>query len=304
MRRYALIAALIVMGSSPSFAQDAVFVVTMTSADVHKAPSTGSPVIAKAPRGKAFEVRRELGSWVSVAWPGTDHGVAYMHVAWGKVSHGVAVVDEPTPIAAETPRAQPRAPTFNRPAAEPASAPEPAALSTDAQLVQAPRPSRLPAPAPSLPSHVIGVGARLGRQEIGMALTGRAWARGRFGLQLEAGRSTYLSALAPGHVRSLQLAPTVIFSPPNVVTNAVWARPYIGAGLNLHRLTLSDGFGESPMTDSVRGSHLLGGAEFTWANVPQLTVSADVRQQWAPQTFTGFELGGFAASMSAHWYVK
>lgn len=46
MRRYVVIAALIGMGASPSFAQDAVFVVTTTSADVHKAPSTGSPVIA------------------------------------------------------------------------------------------------------------------------------------------------------------------------------------------------------------------------------------------------------------------
>jgi hypothetical protein len=148
------------------------------------------------------------------------------------------------------------------------------------------------------------VGARLGGRETGMAITGRAWTYRSLGLQLEAGRSTYLSALAPGQVRSLQLTPTVIFSPPSVVTNAIWARPYIGAGLNLHRLTLSGGFGEPEMTDSVRGPHVLGGTELTWANVPQLTLSADVRQQWAPATFTGFELGGFAASLSAHWYVK
>ena len=303
MRRYAAIAALIVMGSSPSFAQDAVFVVTMTTADVHKAPSTGSPVIAKAPRGKAYEVKRELGSWVSVAWPGADHGVAYLHVAWGKVSHGVALIDEPTAIAAEPPRAS----AFNRPAPERAPAPaasEPAALSTTAQRPQSPRTSSLPGRGPSLPSHIIGVGARLGSREIGMAVTGRAWAYGPFGLQLEAGRSTYTSALAPGQVRSMQLAPTLIFSPPNVVTNAVWARPYIGAGLNLHHLTLSGGFGEPEMTASARGAHVLGGAELTWANVPQLTLSADVRRQWAQETFTGFELGGFAASLSAHWYVK
>lgn len=300
MARYALMAALIVMGSSPSFAQDAVFVVTMTSAEVHKAPSTGSPVVAKAPRGKAFEVKRELGSWVSVAWPGTDNGVAYLHVAWGKVSRGVAVIDEPAPIAAETPRAA--APAVNRRAPDPA--PEPLAVSAGVQLPQSPRTSTAPARGPSLPSHIIGVGARLGSAEVGMAITGRAWALGPLGLQVEAGQSTYTSAFAGGLVKSLQFAPTVIYSLPDVVTNAVWARPYLGAGLNFHRATLRSEFGEADAVTRFRGSHLLGGAEFTWANLPQLTLSADLRQQWAPETFTGFELGGFAASMSAHWYVK
>jgi hypothetical protein len=137
-----------------------------------------------------------------------------------------------------------------------------------------------------------------------MAVTGRAWAYGPLGLQVEAGQSTYTSAVAGGLVKSLQLAPTVIYSLPDVVTNAVWARPYLGAGLNFHRATLRSEFGEADAVTRFRGSHLLGGAEFTWANLPQLTLSADLRQQWAPPTFTGFELGGFAASMSAHWYVK
>jgi hypothetical protein len=300
MARFALIAALIVMGSSPSFAQDAVFVVTMTSADVHKAPSTGSPVIAKAPRGKALEVKRELGSWVSVAWPGTDHGVAYLHVAWGKVSRGIALIDEPASIAAETPRGP--APAFNRQTPEPV--PEPAVLAGNVQLPQAPRTSPVPQRGPSLPSHVIGVGARLGSAEVGMAITGRAWAYGPLGLQVEAGQSTYTSAFAGGLVKSLQLAPTVIYSLPDVVTNAVWARPYLGAGLSFHRATLRSEFGEADAVTRFRGSHMLGGAEFTWANLPQLTLSADLRQQWAPETFAGFELGGLGASLSAHWYVK
>ena len=298
MGRYAVAAVLIVLGSSPSFAQEAVFVVTTTSADVHKAPSTGSPVIAKAPRGKAYEVKRELGSWVSVSWPGADHGVAYLHVAWGKVSHGVALIDEPSTVTVATPRVT----AFNRPAPEPA--PEPAAPSPDVQLPRSPRTSTVPRRAPSLPSHIIGVGARLGSAEVGMAVTGRAWAYGPLGLQVEAGQSTYRSAFAPGLVKSLQLAPTMIYSLPDVVTNAVWARPYLGAGLNLHRATLRSEFGEADAVDRVVGSHVLGGVEFTWANMPQLALSADVRHHWAPPTFTGFELGGFAASLSAHWYVR
>ena len=231
MARYALMAALIVMGSSPSFAQDAVFVVTMASAEVHKAPSTGSPVIARAPRGKAFEVKRELGSWVSVAWPGTDHGVAYLHVAWGKVSRGVAVIDEPTPIAAETPRAS--ASPANRVAPEPA--PEPAALSTDVQLPQSPRTSKVPRSGASLPSHIVGVGVRLGSAEVGMALTGRAWARGPLGLQIEAGlRYEYFPGAPPRRwARSPALTkalPAEIAAADLVVVHGLYLNCLLAAG--------------------------------------------------------------------------
>src|SRR5688572_27763227 len=113
MRHYAAaVTVMLVMGTSPVYAQDTLFVVTMTSADVHKAPSTGSAVIARAPRGKAFEVRRELGSWVSVAWPQADTGVAYLHVAWGRITHGAAV---------EAPRAIGAGLAVPSPASEPLS---------------------------------------------------------------------------------------------------------------------------------------------------------------------------------------
>jgi hypothetical protein len=74
--------------------------------------------------------------------------------------------------------------------------------------------------------------------------------------------------------------------------------------MNLYRSTLRNTFDGAVTVDSSVGSHVFGGAEFTWANVPQFTVSADVRQRWAPPTFTGFELGGRGVSLSAHWYLK
>lgn len=285
----AVVAAMLVIGAPPVYAQDAVFVVMATSADIHKAPSTGSAVIGKALRGKTFEVRRELGSWVSVSWPDADQGVAYLHVAWGRISRGANV--------------QPHAATeVAVPATGPVSAPN--ALTSEVQIPQAPRTTTLPRRPPSLPSHVIGLGGRMASREIGFAATGRAWAYGPFGVQIEAGRPTYTSAAAPGQLRSLQLAPSVMYSPPDLVTNAIWARPYIGAGVDLHRATLRSTVGGAAAVDHLLGSHLFGGAEFTWANLPQFTLSADVRQQWAPPTFPGFELGGFGVSLSAHWYVK
>ena len=103
----------------------------------------------------------------------------------------------------------------------------------------------------------------------------------------------------------MQFAPSVIFSLPNLVTNALWARPYIGSGLNVYRSTLRSGVSNvSDAVDTGLGAQVFGGAEFTWANLPQLGVSADVRQAWAPTPFTGFELGGFGFSLSAHWYVR
>ena len=41
----AVVAVMLVMGAPTVYAQDAVFVVMTTSADIHKAPSTGSAVI-------------------------------------------------------------------------------------------------------------------------------------------------------------------------------------------------------------------------------------------------------------------
>jgi hypothetical protein len=67
---------------------------------------------------------------------------------------------------------------------------------------------------------------------------------------------------------------------------------------------LRSSFGFPDIVENGIGAQLLGGAEFTWASAPQVAVSADLRQQWAPATFDGFELGGFAASVSVHWYMK
>lgn len=289
MGRYAaVVAAVLVMGTAPLYAQDARFVVMTTSADIHKAPSTGSAVIGKASRGMTFEVRRELGSWVSVSWPDADQGVAYLHVAWGRISRGA-------------PDQEPPAAGAGLSAVGPASASN--ALTTGVQIPQAPRTTTVPRRASSLPSHAIGLGGRMGSREIGFAASGRAWAYGPFGVQIEAGRSMYTSAVASGQLRSLRLAPSVMYSPPDLVTNAIWARPYVGAGVDFHRTTLRN-TGGADAVDRLLGSHLFGGAEFTWANLPQFTLSADLRQQWAPPTFTGFELGGFGVSLSAHWYVK
>jgi hypothetical protein len=60
----------------------------------------------------------------------------------------------------------------------------------------------------------------------------------------------------------------------------------------------------SNAVDKGLGYQAFGGAEFTFANLPQLALSADLRHEWAPSPFAGFETGGLGLALSAHWYVK
>jgi uncharacterized protein YraI len=288
-RRAFAFAALFVLLTPALHAQDLQFTVTHASVDVYKSPSTGSPVIGKAMRGRVLEVTRELGSWVKIAWPDAQDGIGYLHVTFGTVSRA-------------------NAPEANRTAsatADPTTAAAAAATTSTARISQRPGPSTLSRSTISLPSHNLGVGARLGTRALGFAATGRAWSRGPIGVQLEIGRATYSSAFLTERVSAMQMAPSVIFSLPDLVSNALWARPYVGSGLNIYRSTLKSGSaGVSNVVDSGLGAQFLGGAEFTAASFPQLALSADVRHAWAPTPFSGFEMGGFGFSVSAHWYVR
>lgn len=292
IRQAAVVTVLLGLLPSPLHAQSVVYTVTIASANVHSAPSTGATVIGKAPRGQSFEVTRELGSWVRVPWPDGRDGVGYLHVTWGTISRGRS----PREDVATAASAPPQAPSL-RPR------PQQAAQTTGVPVGRPPVSSGVPAPTVvSLPSHLVGLGGRLGT---GVAATGRAWSRGPLGVQLEFGRSTRTSTLTSDHLSTVQFAPSVIYSTPNVVTNALWIRPYLGTGLTIHRSTLNvlADVADAP-TDKGVGYQAFGGAEFTFAGAPQLAVSADLRKHWASTPFDGFDLGGFGVSISGHWYVK
>ena len=86
MIRLAAVAVGLVLSTSPLYAQEARFTVTVSFANIHAGPSTASPIIAAAPRGRSYEVMRELGSWMAIAWPAARDGVGYVHSTWGSVS--------------------------------------------------------------------------------------------------------------------------------------------------------------------------------------------------------------------------
>ena len=109
IRHFAAIALVLCVTQVPLYAQaqDAHFTVTNTTANVHKSPSTGAPVIGKATSGEVFTVTRELGSWVKISWPAAEDGVGYLHVSWGRLSHGPlpvsqSVAPRATPVASRT----------------------------------------------------------------------------------------------------------------------------------------------------------------------------------------------------------
>jgi hypothetical protein len=298
-RRAFALAAVIVLSTSKLHAQDLVFTVSQASVDVHRSPSTGSPVIGKAARGRVFDVTRELGSWVRIAWPEAEDGSGYLHMTFGTISRRSA------PQLTAQPDAGRLAPGVLVTSVGEHTVPSPETIAAAQRINPRPVTNPVPRSTVSLPSHSIGVGARMGTEALGFAATGRAWGRGPLGVQLEAGRSTYSSPLLTERVSSMQIAPSFVYALPNMVSNALWARPYLGSGLNLYRSSLQSRVSSvSDTVDTGIGAQIFGGAEFTLASVPQLAVSADLRHAWAPTPFSGFEMGGFGFSLSAHWYVR
>jgi opacity protein-like surface antigen len=288
LRHAAAVTAMLVLSAPVVQAQEVVFTVTAPTADVYQSPSMGGVVIGHAPRGKSFEVTRELGSWVRVAWPGVAGGAGYLHVTWGTLSRGglpaVAVrstFDSPSDSTSTL------APAVQRPGSRPLA------------------PAAVPATVVSLPSHVVGLGGRMGSEAFGFAATGRAWSTRRLGLQVEVSRSSQSGLVAAERASTMQFAPSVIYSPRDVLSDAMWVRPYLGGGVNIARSSRDTLTTEESSVDRGLGFQMFGGAEFTWANVPQLAVSADLRRLWLPVPFSEAERAGrFGVSMSIHWYLR
>ena len=280
---------------SPSWlcAQTTEFTVKTESARIYKAPSTSSVVIGEVPRGTVFEVTRELGSWVKVPWPAGPDGGAYVHVTWGTVTHNVSPASRRATNSTSAPTAQPVAAQ--------------AAVSANAERTTVVT-SQVTSPGAVYvvpPTHRVGLGGRIGGSTRGYGATARAWSRGRLGLQVDASRYELTAPAVPGRVVSMQIAPTLLFSLANRVTDFVWVRPYLGAGPGLFRQTFSAGpaAGASATTNRF-GFQSFGGGEFSFASSPRFAVSADVGYRWVPNQLDGFDFGGPVYSVSAHWYVK
>jgi opacity protein-like surface antigen len=290
VRHVALVAVLVCGSPSWLYAQNTEFTVNSERADVHKGPSMVNPVIGKAPRGTVLSVTRELGSWVRISWPAAEDGVGFVHVSMGRISHAS------TPASSRA--AGPTPPAISATPAR--TAPEPPSGATGVQSNGAGSSASM---TPT--THLVGLGARMGGSTVGFGASARAAVHDRFGIQLEVSRYAPASAVGQQRLTSLQFAPSLLYSLPDKLTDYVWLRPYIGAGVAIYRSTLSSGTtaGES-VTDNRLGRQVFGGTEVTFASMPRFTLSADYGYRWHQAPFSGFELGGRGLSVSGHWYVK
>jgi hypothetical protein len=259
--------------------------IVKASADVHKFPSVGSPVIGNARGGTVLEIRRNLGSWVEVPWPNAEAGIAFVHVNAGTIAQRWT--------AAATSGAQAAAAEI---AAVAAAATSAGSANSSARVSGTVPPSYAAsqhATYVSLPQHRIGVGALMNASRTGFGATARTWWKHRLGVQFNASRPQL--ERADGHfVTSTQFAPSILYSLPDGVPNGLWLRPYLGAGPRFYRANLETGL----------GYEAFGGAEATFAAMPQFAVSADMGYRWARPSINGFEPRRIGFSLSGHWYVK
>ena len=290
IRHISVVAIVLSLSPSVAFAQNALFTVSVKSAPVRKAPSTGSPVVGQAPRGAVLEVARDIGAWVKVAWLEAPDGFGYVHLSMGKMSQRLTM--EERVAAAFVPS----------PTSEPVVAPEPDVAAQAA--IEAPASTRTIYVA--APTHVVGLGGQMSGATPGFGFTSRIWSGKRLGIQLDLSRSTLTNASSSERLRSTQFAPSVIYSLPDYVGDNVWLRPYLGGGGALTRSTLGSTTPEvmATVSDSSFGFRAFGGAEVTIPGAPRFAVSADAGYQWSRQPFAGFELGGLGFTLSGHWYVK
>lgn len=282
IRHAAAVAVVLCLSSSSVYAQTMELTVNTASANVHQGPSTGSPVIGKAKRGTVLEVTRELGDWVRITWTAAPDAAGYIHLSAGSIAR------HSTPQANGAPGY-----TSARPAPEPVS--PPAMSARPAYAGGGEQPLVYVAP----PTHIVGLGGRMSGSTIGFGASARGWSRGRLGVQLDVSRYALTSATASGRVTSIQIAPSVLFSLGDRVTDAAWVKPYIGGGGSLSRST-QIGFGST----SKVGYQAFGGGEVTFPSVPRFALSADLGYRWSRAPYDGFDHSGLGFSVAGHWYVK
>jgi hypothetical protein len=289
IRRAAAVVLALALNPTLVRAQDTVLTVEVPSADVHKGPSTVTPVIGHVPRGTVIPISRNLGSWVKVAWPGAEDGSGFLHVTMGRIDPARA--DAP---AANTPPQVSTAPAATAPAIAP---------QTRTPVSDPSTPRSQPNVAPV--SHVFGVGALVGSTS-SFGATARAWRNNHLGIQFGFTRDAITSDVSAGRVTSVQFEPGVVYALFDRANDYVWIRPYVGTVVSFRHETLA---ATGPValgtaSESGVGYRVFGGGEMTFGSMPRFGLSADLGYRRLPMPFTGFEAGPLSATIAVHWYMK
>jgi hypothetical protein len=284
------------VSAEPLFGQGLQLIVTAATAEIHRFPSIGSPVIGKVTRGTVLDITREIGHWVRVWWPGGEGSAGYVHVTTGSVARGLG---SSGPSSGPTPGAAAAA------AVRPQSGPQMAADSNLERSTPAASQAAAPPSYISLPAHAMGVGAGLNPSSLGVKATVRSWSKSRFGFQFEVSRDELTNPLVSQRATSVQFEPSIIYSLPDAAGSYVWVRPYLGGGASLYRSTLDDAATlTNRITDSGMDFRAFGGGEITLSTMPRFALSADLAYRRPRTSLVGFDTPMFSLSLSGHWYIK
>lgn len=294
IRHAAAVVVVLLLSPSGVSAQGTELTVNVASASVHKSPTNVSPVLGVVGRGARLEVTREVGDWVKVAYPAAADGVGYMRKSMGSLA---TAATSKAAIASGTSTA--------RTTAQPTQ-PAPRTVSTSGEQAQTGNrlPVRNAGPQRSTTSHMFGLGARLGGPAFGIGASGRVWALGRLGLQVELARYNVSNPIDLGTMSSTEFGPSALYAFNDRVADYTWLRPYVGAGLNFYHSSITSPMVGTDVSDSRWGSQLFGGAELSFASVPQFAISTELSYRWFEEPVAGLNLGGMGLSVAGHWYVK
>jgi uncharacterized protein YraI len=295
IRHAAAVAIVLLLSQSWVTAQSPELTVNVSSASVHKGPSTASPVIGQAARGARLEVTRNVGDWVKVVWPTAPDGVGYVRVSVGSVSNGTVA-----PLTNSATAKSAGVPPSQRVVTTPVIVPgdQTAQTQTGNRL-----PVRTTSPSSSGTTHRFGVGVLMGGPSFGLGVGARAWAHKRLGVQFDLAHYEVSSPIDLGSMSTTDFGPSVLFSFNDHVADYTWLRPFVGAGMNFYKSSLTSPL-LGDMSDSRYGSQMFGGAELSFASVPQFAVSTQLSYRWFNEPRQGYDLGGVGVSLAGHWYVK
>ena len=223
IRHAAAVAIVLLLSQSWVTAQSPELTVNVSSASVHKAPSTASPVIGQAARGARLEVTRNVGDWVKVVWPSAPDGVGYVRVSVGSVSNGTAA-----PLTNTATAKSAGVPPSQRVVTTPVIVPgdQTAQTQTGNRL-----PVRTTSPSSSGTTHRFGVGVLMGGPSFGLGVGARAWAHKRLGVQFDLAHYEVSSPIDLGSMSTTDFGPSVLFSFNDHVADYTWLRPFVGAGM-------------------------------------------------------------------------
>lgn len=308
IRRAAAVVLALTINPALVRAQDVTLTVTVALADVHKGPSTVTPVIGHFSRGAVVPVSRNLGSWVRIPWPEAPDGAGYVHVTMGRMGPAKADLS----VNAASPSSAPTAAQASATSKRAAAAPTPPVGRTPAGATSATMPaSQPPLNMPRRPlnvtpaSHAFGLGGLLASPR-SYGATARAWRGNRLGIQFGFTREALTSASTADRATSTQFQPAVVYGLVDRVSDYVWIRPYAGLGVSFRQQKVNRAEPDAlqPVSDNGAGFRIFGGSELMFASVPRFGLSADVGYQRLPTLFPGFEARTFGLSIAGHWYMR